>query len=182
MYDKKDFTKRADEIVEWLRKEFSVIRTGRATPALLDTIRVSSYGAKVPLNQVGSVSVEDPRTLRITPWDRDSINEIEKGILDSGLGVSVSTDDVGLRVIFPELTSERREQLLKVAKAKLEESRISLRAARDEATKAIEAAEKSGEMSNDAKFNAKEELQKLVDGHNKQLAEAFDLKEKEIKE
>ena len=182
MYDKKKFTERAEDIVEWLSKEYSVIRTGRATPVLLDTIQVDSYGAKVPINQVASVGVEDARTLRISPWDSGSISNIERAIIDADLGVSVAIDDSGLRVIFPELTSDRREQLLKVAKAKLEESRVSLRGARDEAVKEIEAAQKAGELSEDGKFNAKEELQKQVDSHNEKLSTMYDLKEKEVNE
>lgn len=180
MYNVKIFQERAREVVDWLSKEYSTIRTGQATPSLLDTIKVDSYGAKVALNQIGSVGVEDARTLRISPWDRDSINQIEKAILDANLGISVATDDVGLRVIFPELTSERREQLLKVAKAKLEEARVSLRSARDEAMKLIDAAEKSGDMSEDERFNKKEELQKIVDTHNEELVKMYDLKETEI--
>jgi len=180
MFDSKKFDGRSKEVVEWLQKEFTVIRTGRATPALLDTIQVDSYGAKVPLNQVGSVGIEDPRTLRVSPWDTDSITSIEKAILDADLGVSVAVDDSGLRVIFPELTSERREQLLKLAKTRLEEARISLRGARDEAMKEIDAAEKAGEMSKDAQFNAKEDLQKLVDARNEELTKMYDLKEVEI--
>lgn len=182
MYDKKNFTERAKEIVNWLSKEYSVVRTGRATPALLDTIQVESYGARVPLNQVGSVGIEDPRTLRVNAWDKGSISQIESAIRDADLGVSVVVDDAGLRVIFPELTSERREQLLKIAKMKLEEARVSLRGARDEAVKEIDAAQKAGELSEDGKFNAKEELQKLVDTHNAELGKMYELKETEITE
>jgi ribosome recycling factor len=156
------------------------VRTGRATPALLDTIRVDSYGAKVPINQVASITIEDPRTLRIAPWDKDSIHTTERAILDANFGVSVSTDDAGLRVIFPELTSERRAQLLKVAKAKLEDARISLRAARDEIIKEMDAAKKAGTLSEDERFNAKEALQERVDKTNDEFNSMFNLKETEV--
>jgi ribosome recycling factor len=179
-YDFRAFDTRSKEIVDWLRGEFSGVRTGRATPALLDTIRVDSYGAKVPINQVASITIEDPRTLRIAPWDKDSIHATERAILDANFGVSVSTDDAGLRVIFPELTSERRAQLLKVAKAKLEDARISLRAARDEAIKEMDAAKKAATLSEDERFNAKEALQARVDKINDEFNSMFNLKETEV--
>jgi len=179
-YDFKTFDARSNEVAEWLTKEFNGIRTGRATPALLDSIQVDSYGAKVPINQVGSVGVEDPRTLRISVWDSESIHAVERAIIDADLGISVAVDDSGLRVIFPELTSERREQLLKLAKTKLEEARVSLRGARDEVVKEIENALKSGDMSENEKFNMKEALQKKVDEQNSKFNEMFDLKEKEV--
>lgn len=179
-YDLKTFEARAAEVTEWLGQEFGSIRTGRATPALLDIVQVSFYGAKVPLNQVGSVGIEDPRTLRVSPWETDAISNIERAIIDADLGVSVTVDDTGLRVIFPELTGERREQLLKVAKAKLEEARVSLRSARDDAVKEIELAEKNGDLSEDERFRAKEDLQKKVDAVNEELNTMFERKEKEV--
>lgn len=179
-YDSKKFTTRGDEIITWLEREFAAVRTGKATPVLLDLVLVESYGSRVPIQQVGSVSVEDPRTLRISVWDKNSVRSVEKAIIDANLGVSVVTDSAGLRVIFPELTSERRTQLLKIAKAKLEEARVSIRAARDDANKEIDAAQKAGEMSEDAKFAAKDDLQKRVEAFNAKLGNLYDLKEKEI--
>lgn len=179
-FNVKNFSVRGDEIVKWLEKEFASVRTGRATPILLDLVLVESYGTRVPIQQVGSVSVEDPRTLRISVWDQTVVKAVEKAITEADLGVSVTADSSGLRVIFPELTSERRVQLLKIAKAKLEESRVSLRGARDEAIKEIDALEKAGEMSQDAKYAAKEDLQKKVDSFNIALGNLFDLKEREI--
>ncbi len=179
-YNVKNFITRGDEIVNWLEREFAGIRTGRATPALLDLVQVESYGTRVPIVQVGSVSVEDARTLRISVWDQGTIKAVEKAITDADLGVSVVSDGSGIRVIFPELTSERRAQLLKIAKAKLEEARVSLRGARDEAVKEIDMLQKSGEISEDQKFAGKEDLQKKVDGFNTTLGGLFDLKEKEI--
>ncbi len=165
---------------EWLDKEFSGIRTGQATPALLDSIRVESYGAFLPINQVGSVGVEDARTLRISPWDGSQVVAVEKAIRDADLGVSVVTDSSGLRVIFPELTGERRAQLLKLAKSKLEEARVSVRAIRDEFMKGIDAAEKAGDISQDDKFAAKESVQKAVDAANRALEARYAEKEVEI--
>lgn len=176
----KNFDARTESIKEWLLKEYNAVRTGRATPALLDSIQVESYGARLPINQVASVGVEDARTLRISPWDKNSIKPIEKAITEANLGVSITVDDSGIRVIFPELTSERRSQLLKIAKNKLEEARVSIRAARDETIKEIDAAQKSGTLSEDQKFSAKEDLQKRVDAKNTELNNMFELKEKEI--
>jgi len=179
-YSFKNFDVRTEEIVSWLGKEFSGIRTGRATPMLLDLIQVESYGTRVPINQVGSVNVEDARTLRISIWDAQTVRSVEKAITEADLGVGVVADGNGIRVIFPELTSERRVQLLKIAKGKLEEARVSIRAARDEAMKDIESREKGGELSEDEKFSAKEDLQKRVDSKNNTLSQTYELKEKEI--
>jgi ribosome recycling factor len=181
-YDFKRFDTRTKEIDTWLMREFMGIRTGRATPALLDLVSVEAYGSRMPINQVGSVSVEDPRTLRVSVWDTSLVREVEKGITTSDLGVSVVTDSSGLRVMFPTLTSERRVQLLKLAKAKLEEARVSIRGARDEAMKDVDAQQKSGEMSEDDRFSAKEELQRRVDTCNRTLESHYDQKEKEINE
>lgn len=179
-YTAKNFDDRGKEIVGWLEREFSSIRTGRATPMLLDLVLVESYGARVPIQQVGSVSVEDPRTLRISVWDQTAIKAVEKAITEADLGVSVVADGSGIRVIFPELTGERRVQLLKIAKAKLEEARVSVRGAREEAIKEMDTLEKAGEMSQDAKVGAKEDLQKRVELFNNALGNLFNVKEKEI--
>jgi ribosome recycling factor len=175
-----ELKKRFSDIVEWLEKEFSTIRTGQATPTLLDSVRVESYGSFLPLNQVGSVGVEDARTLRISPWDASQVKAVEKAISDADLGLSVVTDSSGVRVIFPELTGERRQQLVKLAKSKLEDARVSVKAVRDDAMKAIDAAEKAGEMSQDDKFTQKEEVQKVVDQTNRTLEARFAEKEGEI--
>lgn len=176
-YDFSFFDARANDIVLWLQKEFATVRTGRATPTLLDGVQVESYGAYVPMNQVGNIGVEDPRTLRISVWDSSQVKAVEKAIIKADLGLSVVVDDKGLRVIFPELTGERREQLVKIAKAKLEEARVSLRSARDEAIKKME----SLEMSEDDSRRTKEELQKRVDEKNRTVNELFEQKEQEIK-
>lgn len=181
-YDFKPFEGRATEIDTWLSREFSSIRTGRATPTLLDFVQVEAYGSRVPINQIGSVNVEDARTLRISVWDASMVRAVEKGIIDADLGMSVVADSSGLRVIFPELTGERRVQLLKLAKAKLEEARVSIRASRDEAMKEIDALLKKGELSEDEKFSTKEDLQRRVDSKNIGLQRYYDLKEKEINE
>lgn len=175
-----DVNVRGKEITDWLTTEYAGIRTGQATPALLDAIKVENYGSMMPINQVGSVGVEDARTLRVSAWDAGSIPAIEKAITDADLGVSVSTDSAGLRVIFPELTSERRDQLLKLAKSKLEDARVSVRSMRDDIMKDLESQQKEGEISEDEKFTQKEAVQKQVEELNKKLDEAYTQKETEI--
>jgi ribosome recycling factor len=116
-----------NEIEAWLKKELSSIRTGRATVTILDTVIVEVYGAKSPLNQNANITIEDPKTIRVAPWDKSLITEIEKGIALADLGVSTAVDDEGMRIIFPDLTTETREKLVKKAKNKIEESKVSIR-------------------------------------------------------
>jgi ribosome recycling factor len=167
-------------IESFLQKELSSVRTGRATPALLDRVLVESYGAHVPIQQVGSMGVEDARTIRITPWDKSQSKDIERAIVAANLGVSVSVDDIGLRVSFPELTTERRNEFIKIAKDKLEHARIAIRTERDKVWTDIQKKEKDGELSEDEKFRGKDEMQKLIDEANQTLEAQFQKKEKEI--
>ncbi|HEY4515796.1 MAG TPA: ribosome recycling factor [Candidatus Paceibacterota bacterium] len=168
------------EVEEWLQKEFSQIRTGRASPSILDSVQVQAYGSRMQLRELASVLVEDPRTIRVEPWDKSQGKEIEKAVIASNLGLSVNVDDKGLRIIFPELTSERREQFVKVAKQKLEEARISLRSIRDKVWDEIQAKEKQGGMGEDEKFRLKDDLQKIVDDTNTKLDELLERKVLEI--
>ncbi|MBI2476133.1 MAG: ribosome recycling factor [Candidatus Taylorbacteria bacterium] len=180
MFNFSKFNQKAKGIEEWLAKELGSVRTSRATPAILDGVLVESYGVRLPINQVGSIASQDARTLFITPWDASSIKEIEKAIVAANLGLSVSAVDTGVRVSFPELTSERRQALIKVAKEKLEDARVSVRKIRDEIQNEIAAAEKAGGMGEDEKFRLKAELQKLTDALNKKLQESAERKEREI--
>ncbi len=165
---------------EWLTREYQGLRTGRANPALLDSVQVSAYGSLTPLKQIGSITVEDARTLRVVPWDASLVKEVEKAITAADFGGGVGGDATGVRVTFPELTSERRAEFVKIAKAKLEEARIAVRSARDETRCDILAKEKNGEMPEDEKFAASDELQKKVDAINNILESMFDAKEEEI--
>jgi ribosome recycling factor len=170
------------EVEEWLRREFATIRTGRATPVILDGVRVEAYGADMAIMELANIAMEDARMIRITPWDMSQIKAIEKGITASDLGLSVAVDDKGIRVIFPELTSERRIGLIKIAKQKLEDARVTLRTERERVIKDIEKQEKDGSISEDDKFRLKTELQKILDDTNRVLDEIFVKKEKEISE
>jgi len=179
MYDFKKLVSAIEETREHFKNELASIRTGRAAPALLDTVRVESYGSKVPLNQVGSVTIEDARSLKVTPWELSAINQIQQAIQDANLGVSVSSDGKGVRVSFPELTSERRLQLIKLTNTKLEEARIALRKHREEIWTDIQKKQKDGEISEDDKFRAKETMEKYVKEGN----DAFEtLAEKKVTE
>ena len=180
--DSKEFKTKLEEITAWLQKEFASIRTGQAAPGLLDAIQVESYGSRMPLQQVGTIGVEDARTLRLSIWDAGNVAAVEQAIREADLGVSVATDSSGLRVIFPELTSERREQLLKLAKGKQEEARVSVRSQRDDAMKVIDRQQKDGEISDDEKFNEREAVQKIVDAANQTLEQLFLKKENELKQ
>lgn len=168
------------EVTDWLVKEYAGIRTGQASPAILDSVKVESYGTYMSLQQVGSIGIEDVRTLRVVPWDASQVVAIEKAIRDADLGVSVVTDSSGLRVIFPELTSERRTQLLKLAKNKLEDARISVRSVRDDEMKEIERQFKANEIAEDDKFTLKENVQKAVEETNNSLESLFTSKEREL--
>lgn len=179
-YDFTAFKGQLAEAEKWLKNELMQVRTGQATPSILDSVKVESYGSLMPINQLGSISSEDARTLRVSIWDASRIQAVEGAITKADLGLSVSTDDKGVRVHFPELTEETRKKILKVAKDKHEQSRITLRHERDKAWTDIQGKEKAGELSEDEKFKAKEDMQKLVDETNKKLDELFNSKEKEI--
>jgi len=180
MYDFKALKKSIEDTKNHYKEELSAIRTGRAAPALLDTIKVESYGSKLPLNQVGTVSVEDARTLRIAPWEIDAINQIEQAIREADLGVTLSSDEKGVRVCFPELTSERRAQLIKLTNSKLEETRITLRRHREDVWSEIQKLQKEGELSEDEKFTSKDEMEKIIKEGNESLEEMAKKKEQEL--
>ncbi|MEI6528454.1 MAG: ribosome recycling factor [bacterium] len=179
-YDFTKFKSRIKELEDHVKKEFSSIRTGMASPQILDGVSVESYGAYMPINQVASVTIADARSLMVSPWDASQVKAIEKAITAANLGVSLKTDEKGVRVFFPELTGERRQELVKAAKEKLEQAKVQLRGSRDETQKDIDAKEKLGGMGEDDKFRFKAEMQKMVDAGNKSFEELFAKKEKEI--
>jgi ribosome recycling factor len=179
-YDFSKFKIELAKVVEFLGKEYTQLNIGRASPMVLDGIHVMSYGATVPLKNVANISIEDPKTLRIAPWDKAQIKDIEKAVIASNLGLSVASDDGGVRVIFPQLTTESRQSLVKVLKDKLEDSRITVRTEREAVWDEIQAKEREGELTEDEKFRAKEELQKIIDETNQSLEADFERKEKEV--
>jgi len=180
IYDFKKLKEKTKETEEWLRKEFMTIRTGVASTAILDGVQVESYGTRMPINQVANISTEDARSIRIAPWDKSQIKAVEKAIISAELGVSVNSDDKGIRVTFPELTSERRVMIIKTAKGKLEDAKQTLRGVRDEIWTDIQNKEKEGGMGEDDKFRFKDEMQKIIDECGRNLEALFDKKDKEI--
>ena len=179
-YDISNFSKEVEETREWLAKEYRSIRVGRATISVLDNIKVEIYGSKMPINQVASISVEDPKTLRINPWDSSQIKMIRKAIEVADLGVGVLDDEKGIRISFPDLSSERRAQLLKIAKEKLEEARVAIRTKRDDVWSDIQKKVRDSELSEDEKFKLKDDLQKKIDEANKELESIAKRKEEEL--
>lgn len=179
-YDFSTFKTAVKEAKEWLQKEYQGIHTGRATPAVLDHVKVETYGTVQQIPHVANITVEDPKTLLIAPWDKETIKSIESAIRESNLGLGISVGESGVRVTFPELTGEKRDILKKLAREKLEDARISVRQAREEIWEEIQEKEKESTITEDDKFAAKEELQNLVDEANKELEEMTKRKEEEI--
>lgn len=179
-YDFSKLKAQIKETEEWLLREFSGIRTGRASLALLDGVKPEAYGARTPLQQLASLFVEDARTIRIVPFDKGNAKAIEKALTEADLGVGVGMDDQGLRVSFPELTAERRAMLGKLAGQKCEEARIRLRSHRTDALKELEASEKEGGMGKDELARLKDEAQKLIDKGQEALDALLSKKQQEI--
>src|SRR3989344_5404218 len=179
-YDFREFKHAGASALDWLKKEYAGISTNQANPSVLDVVSVEVYGSYMPINQISSVLGTGPKSLLITPWDSSVASNIDRAIRESNLGLSVSLDAQGVRVIFPELTSERRTLLTKLVKEKFEEARFKVRAEREKSLETLDRSEKEGVLSKDDKFRLKNELQKLVDDINQQLEELVLKKEKEI--
>ena len=179
-YDFSKIKKRAKEIEEWFKGEAALLRTGRATPALIENVKVDYYGTKTPLKGLASISVSDARTLLVRPWDTDSVMPIEQAVNASELGIRAVPDKDVIRIIFPELTEERRKSLLKLLNEKLEEAKISLRREREEVWRDVQDKEREGEISEDDKYRHKDELQKIIDGAGENLQDIAGKKEAEI--
>ena len=168
-----------DKAVEAVRREFATIRTGKATTALLDLVRVEAYGSEVPLNQVASVAAPEPKLLTVQPWDKSLLKAVEKSILASDLGLTPSNDGNVIRIPLPALTEERRKELVKIVHKLAEEGRVAVRHAR---TEAINRIKKTEHVSDDDKKHAEKDIQKLHDDHLKHVEEAIKAKEAEIME
>lgn len=179
-YDLNPFKKNLTTSEEWLKKELQQIRTGQASPAILDGVKVPVYGAPMALREVASVLIEGARTIRVAPWDKAQVKEIEKAITAANLGVSIVSDADGVRVNFPELTTETRHSVVKIAKEKLEEGKKKIRQHRDDVIKDLQAKEKAGGYGKDEIFRLTKDVQKVVDDANKKFEDIFAKKEKEI--
>ena len=176
----KDFETRMQAAVDALTREFAGVRTGRANAALLDGVRVEAYGNMTPINQVASVSVPDPRTLLIQPWDASQLKEIEKGIVKSDLGLSPSNDGKVIRLTMPTLTEERRKQLAKTVGKFAEDARVAIRNARREANDKMKALAKDKKISEDEERRGHDQIQKATDRFTAKVDELTKKKEQEL--
>ncbi len=173
---------RMDSALEALRREFASVRTGKASPALLDSVRVEAYGSKVPLNQVGTVAAPEPRLLTITPWDKSLLKEIDRGLRESDLGLNPSNDGSIIRVPIPALTEERRREFVKHLHKMAEEARVAVRQARKDANDDVKARQKDEGMSEDDVRREQGEVQKLTDQYIAKVEELLKHKEAEVME
>jgi ribosome recycling factor len=168
--------------VEHLRDEFGAVRTGRATPALVEKLKVDYYGTETPLQQLAGISVPEPRVLLISPYDKNAMKAIEKALQTSDLGVNPSNDGEVVRITFPELTQERRKDLVKVVKHKAEEARVAVRNVRRHLRQDLEHQGKDGEISDDDLARLEKELEKITHDVVAEIDRVLDHKEKELLE
>lgn len=179
---KQDLTRRMDGALDTLKREFAGLRTGRASPALLEPVKVAAYGTEMPLAQVGTVAVPEPRMLTVQVWDRAMVGAVEKAIRDAGLGLNPAADGQLVRVPIPMLTEERRTELVKAANRYAEGARIAVRGVRRDGMEQIKALEKKHEIGEDVSVRWHDEVQKLTDQYIKRVDEGFADKEKDIKQ
>lgn len=183
--DKKMFSEidnRMNKVLTNLKSEFATIRTGRASTALLDKILVDYYGTPTPVNQVATISVPEPKMILIQPWETNMLQVIEKAILKSDLGLTPNNDGKVIRLILPDMTAERRKELVKYAKKKAEEAKVSIRNIRREYNDMLKKMEKNKEISEDDSKRSQEEIQKITDKYIDKADEILENKEKEIME
>ncbi len=173
---------RMDRALEAMRREFAGVRTGKASPALLDSVRVEAYGGHMPLNQVGTVSVPEPRLLTVQPWDRTLIKAIEKALQESDLGLNPSNDGSMIRIPIPALTEERRREYVRLLHKMAEEGRVAIRQARKDANDEIKQRQKDGELSEDDSRREQDDVQKLTNQYVERVDELLKRKEAEVLE
>ncbi len=169
-----------NKVIERLQHELSSVRTGRANPALLSTVMVESYGAKVPLQQVASVNVSDAKTLTISPWDKGQLQAVEKGIMEANLGFTPSNDGQVIRISLPPMSEDRRKEMVKLVGQIAEQAHIGIRQVREDILKAVKRDEADGKATKDDVANAQKDIQKIVDEFNKQIKDITEDKEKEV--
>lgn len=178
----KEMREQMDAAIDAMRREFSGVRTGKATPNLLDTVRVDAYGSKVPLNQVASVNTPEPRLIVVQPWDKSLIDDIERGIMTADLGLNPSNDGTVIRVPIPPLSEERRKDMVKLLHKMAEEGKISVRHARQEANKTIKEQENDHDISEDEARRRLDQVQEITDEYIEKIDEMMKKKEEEIME
>lgn len=166
--------------IEHLKGELGTLRSGRAAPALIEHVKVEAYGTTVPLVELASITAPEPRLLVVSPWDKATLKDIERALQAANLGMSPTVDSAVIRLTLPSLTEERRRELVKLVRGKLEEARVAIRNIREEVLKVMKEQKGSGSMSEDEFFVAQKDLQKLVDEQNEHLKRLGEDKEKEI--
>lgn len=178
--DENDLKRRMEGALDALKRDFGGLRTGRASTSLLENIQVDAYGSPMPLNQVASVSVPEPRLLTVQVWDNGNTKATEKAIQDAGLGLNPQTEGNLIRVPIPELSEERREEMTKVAAKYGEQGRIAVRNVRRDGMDSLKKLEKDGDISQDEQRARGEDIQKMTDAYIKQVDELLESKEQEI--
>jgi len=179
---KTDLTRRMDGALETLRRDFGGLRTGRASPALLEPVKVEAYGTVVPITQVGTIGVPEPRMITVQVWDRTLVGAVERAIRDSGLGLNPGSDGQVVRVPIPQLTAERRGELAKAAGRYAEGSRVAIRGVRRDGMDQIKTFEKKGEIGEDEMKDWSDQVQKLTDGYIRRIDESLADKDQEIRQ
>jgi ribosome recycling factor len=177
-----DATRRMDKSVEAAQAEFTTLRTGRASPALLDRVQIDYYGQKTPLKQLATINAPEPRMITVQPFDPSSLGTIERAIQESDLGLTPSNDGKLIRLPIPQLTEERRKELVKVVRGMAEEGRVAVRNVRRDAIHHLKELVDKGEVGKDEEHRAEERVQKLTDEHTKKIDELLQRKESEILE
>ncbi len=178
----KEYEEKMDKAINHLVAEYDTVRAGRANVAVLDRVSVDYYGTATPIAQVATISTPDPRTLLVTPWDAGLVNEIEKAILKSEVGITPTSDGKSLRLSFPQPTEERRKELLKTVSKKAEEAKVSVRGVRRDAMDAFKKQQKNSEITEDDFKGIEKDIQKLTDDKIKEIETLEAKKEKEIME
>jgi len=179
-YSKDELDRRMNGAVVSLRTELAGLRTGRASPGLLDPVKVEAYGNTMPISQLGTVSTPEPRLLTVQVWDKGLVKAVDKAIRDAGLGLNPQVDGQLLRVPIPELNEERRKELVKLAHKYAEQGRVAVRNIRRDGMEALKKAEKDHKISQDDHRRMGEELQKMTDAHIRDVDQALQAKEQEI--
>ncbi len=179
---KEDLARRMDGALETMRRDFAGLRTGRASPGLLEPVKVEAYGSEMPITQVGTIGVPEPRMITVQVWDKTLVGAVERAIRDSGLGLNPGSDGQVVRVPIPQLTAERRVELAKAAGRYGEGARIAVRGVRRDGMEKIKAFEKKHEISEDDVKDWSDVVQKLTDQYIKRIDEALSEKEREIKQ
>jgi ribosome recycling factor len=179
---KKKSNEKMNQVVETFKKDLSTFRTGRASLSFLDNIRVDYYGTMLPLNQVATLGIPEPRTITIQPWEQKMIGEIEKAIIKSDLGLTPINDGKTIKINIPPLTEERRKQLVKVVKKRAEEARVAIRNIRRDIVDEIKKAEKDKKLSEDDSKRVQDEIQKITNSFIEKIDQLLEQKEKEIME